>query len=241
MALRLAWLSDPGIHRQNNEDYIAVRTGLKSLDAVIVIADGMGGHASGQVASKLVAETIVDEVAALDKLDGERLHDVLAKANTAVYEVSQSSAEHTGMGSTVVLVAIQNGHATTLNVGDSPAYLIRSGEISDIYQNHSWPAEQARAGIITADQVAGHPMKHRLARAVGVWDQVKAYMTEVDLQLGDLIVLCSDGVEGAGVSIDEIRESLDQEDLQVAVEQLIALCVDRGAPDNVSVAVARVE
>src|SRR5207302_464382 len=117
--------------------------------------------------------------------------------------------ENAGMGSTVVLAAIKNQRLGLLNVGDSPAYLVRSGIITEIYQNHSWPSEQARAGIIAEEEVANHPMKHRLARAVGVWDQVKAFTNELELEVGDVVVLCSDGVEEAGVTPDELRKLME--------------------------------
>ena len=145
------------------------------------------------------------------------------------------------MGSTVVMATIKDGRLCLLNVGDSPAYLFRSGTITEIYQNHSWPSEQARAGIITPEQVANHPQKHRLARAVGVWDQVKAFTNELDLQRGDVVLLCSDGVEEAGVTTEEVRAMMEKEDLQAAVEDLVDLCRERGAPDNVTIAAVRVE
>jgi len=241
MGLRLAWATDPGLEREENEDSVYVASDVGRLDALLVVADGMGGHASGQVASRLVAETVSKELSGDSDFGDDHLKGALAKANTAVFEASKSRSENAGMGSTVVLAAIKNQRLGLLNVGDSPAYLLRSGTITEIYQNHSWPSEQARAGIIAETEVANHPMKHRLARAVGVWDQVKAFTNELELEVGDVVVLCSDGVEEAGVTIDELRELLEKDDLQAAVEQLITLCRERGAPDNISVAAVRVE
>lgn len=241
MELRLAWATDPGLAREENEDSVFVSTDMGQLDALLVIADGMGGHASGQVASKLVADTVSDELSNAGAIGGEELKALLAKVNTTVYQASLAKAENAGMGSTLVMAAIRDGRLALLNVGDSPAYLIRSGTVTEIYQNHSWPSEQARAGIISADQVANHPQKHRLARAVGVWDHVKAYTNELDLEKGDLVILCSDGVEEAGVTVDEVRNLLENDDLQSAVEDLVDLCRARGAPDNVSVAAVRVD
>jgi protein phosphatase len=241
MALRLAWATDPGLERENNEDSVFVSQDPGSLDGLLVVADGMGGHASGQVASKLVADTVGGELRGGAAIDAERLKAVLAIANTAVFEAARANSENAGMGSTLVLAAIRDGKAGLLNVGDSPAYLFRAGTVTEIYQNHSWPSEQARAGIITPEEIANHPLKHRLARAVGVWDHVKAYTAEVELEPGDVVLLCSDGVEEAGVTPDELRGMLENEDLQAAVEEVIGLCRQRGAPDNVSVAAARLE
>jgi protein phosphatase len=241
MGLRLAWATDPGLARENNEDSVFVSRDMGRLDALLVVADGMGGHASGQVASRLVAETVSDELSDAGDIRGEDLKAVLVKVNSTVYQASLTQSENAGMGSTLVMAAIKDGRLSLLNVGDSPAYLFRSGTVTEIYQNHSWPSEQARAGIISPDQVANHPQKHRLARAVGVWDHVKAFTNELDLQHGDVVLLCSDGVEEAGVTTEEVRELMDKEDLQAAVEELVELCRARGAPDNVTIAAVRLE
>lgn len=241
MDLRLAWASDPGLERDQNEDSVYVAQDVGKLDALLLVADGMGGHQAGQVASRMVVKTVAEELEGNGELSSDHLKKVLAKANTAVYDSAHARSENAGMGSTVVLVAIRGDRLSLLNVGDSPAYLFRSGGVTELHQNHSWPSEQARAGIIKPEEVANHPMKHRLARAVGVWDHVKAFTNELALEEGDLVVLCSDGVEEAGVTPGEIRELLDKEDLQTAVEDLIDLCRSRGAPDNVTVAAVRVE
>lgn len=241
MRLRLAWASDPGLRREHNEDSVYVGKNVGKLDALLVVADGMGGHASGQVASRIVAETVADRMKGYGSIAGERLASALAQANTAVFEASRATAEHAGMGSTLVLAAIKSGRLGLLNVGDSPAYLVRSGTVTEIYQNHNWPSEQARAGIISPEAARNHPMKHRLARAVGVWDEVKGYTNELELQKGDIVVLCSDGVEEASVGTDELRRIMEGPDLQAACDRLIELCRERGAPDNVSIAAVRVE
>ena len=241
MALRLAWATDAGLERGENEDSVLVSSAEGALDALLLVADGMGGHASGQVASRLVVEAVDGELKSGPGIDPGNLPRLLAKANTAVYQASQKDSENAGMGSTLVLAAIRDRRLGLLNVGDSPAYLVRGGTLTEISQNHSWPSEQARAGIIKPEEVPNHPMKHRLARAVGVWDHVKPYTTELALEPGDVVVLCSDGVEEAGVSTDELRELVTGEDLDQGVRSVIALCRERGAPDNVSLAAARVE
>ena len=241
MDLRLAWASDPGLERDQNEDSVYVAQDVGKLDAVLLVADGMGGHQAGQVASRLVVKTVAEELEGNGEMSSDHLKEVLAKANTAVYESAHARSENAGMGSTLVLVAIRGDRLAVLNVGDSPAYLFRAGEVTELHQNHSWPSEQARAGIIKQEEVASHPMKHRLARAVGVWDHVKAYTAEIGLEVGDLVVLCSDGVEEAGVTVAELHDALSEDDLQDAVENVIELCRERGAPDNVSLAVVRVD
>lgn len=241
MSLRLAWASDPGLERNGNEDSVLVKQPHGKLDAVLIVADGMGGHAAGQVASKIAAETAAAELADDGDLTPEHMRDVLGRVNAAVYAAARANSANSGMGSTLVLAAIHGGRLGLLNCGDSPAYLFRAGTVKEIYQNHSWPAEQVRAGILRAEEAVNHPLKHRLARAVGIWDHVKGYATELELEVGDVILLCSDGVEEAGISTDELEQLLEHDDLEKYVNAVIQLARDRGAPDNVTVAVARVE
>jgi protein phosphatase len=145
------------------------------------------------------------------------------------------------MGSTMVVAAIAGSDMALLNVGDSPAYLIRNREARLISQDHSWPAEQVRLGVIKPEEAVDHPMKHRLTRAIGVWEQITVYTDKVRLKPGDQVVLCSDGVETAGVSVDEMRQMLSGEDLEAGVKRVIERCRERGAPDNITLAVARLE
>ncbi len=145
------------------------------------------------------------------------------------------------MGSTVVVVAIRGSELGLLNVGDSPAYLFRNGSAKLISQDHSWPAEQVRLGVIKPEEAEGHPLKHRLTRAVGVWESIQSFTDKMKIEEGDTVVLCSDGVETAGVSVDEMGSLLKDADLDKAIQRVIARCRELGAPDNVTVAVARVE
>jgi protein phosphatase len=243
MRVQLAWATDPGLRREENEDSILVWRNRAGVDALIVVCDGMGGHAAGHLASSIAAETVANSLARDDAkgTDPERLRKAAAAANAAVYETAQQNTAWSGMGSTMVVVAIDNSELALLNVGDSPAYLFRRGEARLISQDHSWPAEQVRLGVIKPDEAKDHPMKHRLTRAIGVWDSIQAYTDRLHLKPGDQVVLCSDGVETAGVSVEEMRQLLSGDDLDAGVRRVIARCRERGAPDNITIAVARLE
>src|SRR2546427_6291857 len=108
------------------------------------------------------------------------------------------------MGSTMVITATRSSECALLNVGDSPAYLFRNGYAKLISQDHSWPAEQVRLGVIKRVEASNHPLKHRLTRAVGVWSQIQPFTARVKLEESYVVVLCSDGVETSAVRVEEM-------------------------------------
>lgn len=244
MRVTLAWGSDPGLQRTENEDSVLVWKDRAGVAALLVVCDGMGGHAAGQKASSLAVDAFASTLAADggQGADPERLRAATAEANAAVHEAARLNPEWQGMGSTLVSAAIGSGEMALCNVGDSPAWLFRKSEATLISQEHSWPAEQVRLGIIGPEEAKDHPLKHRLTRAVGVWESIAAYANKVKVHAGDVVVLCSDGVESAGVAIEEMADLLFSDgDLDAGIRRVIQRCRELGAPDNVTLAVARIE
>ncbi len=240
MIIRSAARTDVGRRRRANEDSYAIAAEL----GYFVVADGMGGHKAGQLASRLAAESAV---AALEALEGsaatltEKLRCTIAAANREIYVAAQSKAEFSGMGTTVVSLLAAEGRVALAHVGDSRAYLIRAGRIRQLTDDHSVVGELVRRREITELAAREHPHRHVLTRAVGVRREVAPDLAELTSAPGDLFVLCSDGLTGL-VRDEEIAEAANAEpDLDAICAQLIDLANERGGDDNITVVLVRHE
>ena len=242
--------SHAGRVRPFNEDYhrvwqFPVPRGTLYLYAV---ADGMGGAAAGEVASKTAVEVLDDAFSlyAEQLSDGARVVSVgtvidkaLRLANRRVHQAAESEGRR-GMGTTLTCLAILDGRAYLGHVGDSRAYLFRDGEIFQLTKDHSWVEEQMEQGLLTPEEAQHHEWKNLITRALGTRPQVVADLIESDVQAGDVFVLASDGLHGQ-VQPQEIAEELRRtRDRQHVVDYLIALANDRGGPDNITLVIAEV-
>ncbi|MBW2288394.1 MAG: Stp1/IreP family PP2C-type Ser/Thr phosphatase [Deltaproteobacteria bacterium] len=238
MILESAAGTDVGLRRSANEDRYIIASEL----GLYLVADGMGGHTAGQVASDLAAQSAVR---ALETLEGaqptlaEKLRYAVAAANREIYDTAQEKPHLAGMGTTLVAV-LAGGHRIALaHVGDSRAYLIRSGKIRQLTDDHSLVAELVRRREITAHAARDHPHRHVLTRALGVRRAVEPDLAELSPAVGDLFVLCSDGLTGHVLDEEIAAEVSSQGDLDTACANLIALANSRGGSDNTTVMVVR--
>lgn len=240
MILRAAAATDVGRRREANEDHYALSPEL----GLYLVADGLGGHVAGQVASKLAAEASLGAVSALQATrtpPAEKLRCAVDAANREVQEAVRRKPELAGMGTTLVALLIQDGRAALAHVGDSRAYRVRDGRIRQLTDDHSVVGELVRRRQISAAAAREHPQRHVLTRAIGVRAQVEADLAELTPEQGDVFVLCSDGLTGH-LRDAEIAELVGgREVAREAVDDLIALANDRGGEDNITVVVVRCE
>jgi serine/threonine protein phosphatase PrpC len=225
-----------GLRRKVNEDSVMVRT-ERGLWAV---ADGMGGHDAGDVASAKVADALQDLpiVYGLDQLT-ESAIAALTRVNGELIELARSVDSQRTIGSTVVGLAIADGEFRCFWAGDSRAYRLRDGKISRLSRDHSLVQDLVDAGMRSADEAEGHPNANVITRAVGVTEDLKFDVVSGDVRLGDQFVLASDGMTRL-VEDHEVAAQLATADLDDAIDALIEMVLSRGAPDNVSIVITEV-
>jgi serine/threonine protein phosphatase PrpC len=240
MILRAAASSDVGLRRKINEDRYALAPEL----GFYLVADGMGGHTAGQVASELAADAGIQAIRTLEGASAslaEKLRYAVASANRAIFATAQQRPELAGMGTTLVCLLAGEGRAALAHVGDSRAYLVRERRIRQLTDDHSIVGELVRRKQISEEAAREHPHRHVLTRALGVRRAVEPDLLELALQPGDLFVLCSDGLTNH-VEDHEIAKALcDEPDIQEVCERLVDLANGRGGEDNTTLLVVRCE
>lgn len=227
---RYASATDTGVVRQVNQD------ALYADDNLVVVADGMGGHAAGEVASAMTIDIVSKSFATTPTLEG--LEASIERANLEVMADARANPSRHGMGTTVVAVGLvaegSNRVPTLFHVGDSRAYQIRDGAIRQLSQDHSVVEEWVRMGRISAEEAAVHPKRHQLTRAIGVEDRLNVDILSLSVQPGDRVLLCSDGLTNE-VTDEQIARTVSGEaDLQRAVQSLVAQANANGGKDNIS-------
>lgn len=235
--------TDPGCQREINEDQIFLHRPddpalLKKKGLLVMVADGMGGHSAGEVASGMAVE-IVNRVYFDNANDpGPALKSALQEANSEIHKASLRQEGLRGMGTTCTALVLQNGSAISAHVGDSRLYLVRGGQIYLMTEDHSEVMEMVKRGLITLEQARHHPDKNVILRAIGSHPevQVSTWDEPFPTREGDRFLLCSDGLYDL-VEDDEIKRVVEQSEPSAACESLIALAKERGGHDNISVAV----
>jgi PPM family protein phosphatase len=243
-------LTDVGRVRTNNEDSFRIVEPL----SLFILSDGMGGEAHGEIASAMAVETISEYLAEPKQDSGETLHgeasdnfslktkrlkNAVHLANVKIYQSAQKNPEQRGMGATLTVVWADDAKLSIAHVGDSRAYLLRSGNLQQLTNDHSLVAEQVRRGLITPQQAEESEMQSVLLRALGAHPDVEVDVDEVAVVPNDVLLLCSDGLTRM-VTEPEIAGTLQAETNPAsAAQKLIELANGNGGLDNITVIVAR--
>src|SRR5213596_4015196 len=254
--------TDLGKTRDHNEDRFLVADltrGEASLQqpvrehdvgergTLLIVADGMGGAAAGELASQMAADTIYDQLIRTWRSEKEatpqrfayRLKESVEVANGQIHAYAKAHPEVRGMGTTTTAVGILHDHVYLSQVGDSRAYLIRNGQAVQLTKDQSLMQRLVEAGELTEEEAAKSERRNIILQALGPDARVKVDLTHQEVRRGDVLVLCSDGLTGT-VKKEEIAAVATRErDLQAACDKLIALANERGGPDNITVVLAR--
>lgn len=244
--IEIATATHSGMVRSHNEDSIAA----DAAAGLAVLADGMGGYNAGEVASGIAVAMISAElkkalastaggfdVAMAEKLVGE--HAV--RANNAIFQASQSQQQYAGMGTTLVVALWHDDRMIVGHIGDSRLYRMRANKLEQVTRDHSLLQEQIDSGLITKEQARHSQNKNLVTRAVGIDPEVEAEVHSYPVQVGDIYLLCSDGLNDMVTDEDmELTLSSLQANLPLAAEQLVQQANDNGGRDNVSVILVRV-
>ena len=233
--------TDVGLKRNNNQDFVyASNHNVGTLAGLLIVSDGMGGQAAGDLASRLCVETMVDSIQASSKTGAVRvLSEAIRNANTAVTSKASSDPALDGMGTTLVAAVPENGSLIIANVGDSRMYLLDDDRIEQITHDHSLVEEMVRAGKLKREQARNHPKKNIITRAIGEPGDPEIDFFDVALNRGDIALLCSDGLSNMVEDEQIFRIVRTSESLQDAGSKLVDAANRAGGKDNISVVLAK--
>lgn len=247
MKLEAASLSHIGQVRQRNEDAIGYSEpgdpGVQETKgSMFVVADGMGGHRGGEIASQLAVDAVITSYYASRESDPSKaLHEAFTEANRVVVEKSRSDVSLFGMGTTCTVLVLRAGEAYIAHVGDSRAYLLREGDLSQLTEDHSLVGEMVRQGILTDEDARTHPRRNVITRSIGTHD-VLSFETSFPprrFREGDVFLLCTDGLTSL-VGERDLKTLLESNPPRAACDALIDLANENGGKDNVTVLVVKV-
>ncbi len=241
MHIRYGWRSDQGRVRGSNEDSYAAN--LKNR--IFLVADGMGGHAAGEIASQIAAATVEEVVATgirSSTSPEEILRSAAQEANSRIYQTQRMKPEFSGMGSTLTALSFQGGRFYIAHVGDSRAYLLREGSLEQLTRDHSLVWHLFESGMLRKDELSSHPQKNLITRSIGPHPQVEVDLEQGETQVGDVFLLCSDGLTDM-VPEEKIRNILsdNSKSPQQLSEELVNEANERGGQDNITVVLVRWE
>jgi PPM family protein phosphatase len=234
--------TDVGMIRSGNEDNFAVNAGGDR--GLFIVADGMGGHAAGEVASEMAVQIIELELSSIkdleDRASVERVMEALRKANRNIHDRTITEVDKQGMGTTASVLLVANNRYLIGQVGDSRVYLLRDGALKQLTKDHSYVQEQVDAGFLTPEQARYHPYSNVITRCVGASPDVQPDVYQGEVRVGDLFLVASDGLTGM---VDDRRLQvllMSRAEPERKVHALIAEANGRGGLDNITAIVVQI-
>jgi len=241
-------MTDVGLQREGNEDSFSVQDAF----GLYMVADGMGGHQAGEVASRVAVEMINESFSKWSKdhvppdeifgfpdeslsREGNYILGSIRLANRVIYEMACEYEQYNGMGTTIVSLLVGSGLIVAANVGDSRMYLVRDNRIERMSKDHTIVAEHAEMGVMTEEEAARSPLRHILTRSLGSSESVDAEVFEIEPSSEDRFILCSDGLTDLATDKEILKVAQKETDPQRLCRRLIDLALERGAHDNTTV------
>ena len=221
-----AWRTDVGKLRKNNQDTVILGNGLAG------VADGMGGHKGGEIASAGLRDGLLRETKDC-KPSKEKLEEAVQTVNRELWEQQEDNISLSGMGTTLTVLWPAEKEMLIGQVGDSRAYLLRDNVLTQITNDHSMVADMVRKGVLTEEQAACHPMRNYITRAVGTEANIEIDLYTHNRRKGDRWLICSDGLHGM-ISAEDMVLLMSDEDLEKAAESLLQAALRKGGKDNIS-------
>lgn len=237
--------TDLGCVRENNEDKLEFfqpddEDVLATKGSFYAVADGMGGHAAGQIASEIALKTTIRAYyAAPSPMVEDSLRSAIQQANGLIYDAARAISERNGMGTTLTVLVVRGEEAFIAQVGDSRCYRVRNGRIAQLTDDHSWVNEQVKRGALSLEEAEMSPFKNVITRSIGNAPSVDVDVFTEDLEAGDQFLLCSDGLSNE-VSSDEMRDAMKRAAPSQAAWDLVDLALERGGRDNCTVLVLKI-
>ena len=237
--------TDLGRVRENNEDKFDF---YEPEDPVVLatkgsfygVADGMGGHNAGQIACELALKTIIQSYYASPSADIDAgMRRAVEEANALIFDTAQMIPDRHGMGTTLTAAIVRDDQVTIAQIGDSRAYLVRGGRITQMTEDHSWVAEQVRLGAMSLEEAQSSPFRNIITRSIGTAATIETDLMTQTLQVGDTLILCSDGLSGH-LEAGEIQAVVEEYSPSVAATRLVEQANERGGRDNITAIVLSV-
>lgn len=238
--MKYAAISDKGIIREQNEDFWNIILDVNGNPRAFIVADGMGGHQAGDVASRLAVESISRSIYCyLEKNEPgdsieQVLRDAINEANEVIFRYAMENLNGSNIGTTLTAGLLCDGKLTIAHIGDSRFYLIRNETIQKLTRDHSFVAELVEKGILDQEEARVHPLRNQITRALGYEKEVQIDFYSLDIMPDDIYLLCTDGLT-MKLSSDELLSMFKEEkDLNIILQNMVALANERGGDDNIT-------